>query len=52
MNVKSSVKIEQVQCEVVPEISNATWSNCLVIGKEVVFSGVTARGSDGSPEGG
>ena len=52
MTVKSSVKIEQVHCEVMPEISNATWSNCLVIGKEVVFSGITARGSDGSPEGG
>lgn len=27
----------------VPEPPNATWSNCLVIGQEVVMSGVTAN---------
>lgn len=31
---------------------NATWSNGLVIGDEVVLSGVTARGADGRPVGG
>ena len=36
----------------VPEPSGASWSNCLVVGREVVFSGVTARGPDGKPIGG
>lgn len=31
---------------------SATWSNCLVVGREVVMSGVTARGTDGAPIGG
>ena len=34
-----------------PEPPGASWSNCLVIGREVVFSGVTARGADGRPIG-
>lgn len=36
----------------VPEPPGATWSNCLQIGRELVFSGVTARGPDGAPMGG
>jgi enamine deaminase RidA (YjgF/YER057c/UK114 family) len=31
---------------------DATWSNCLLVGREVVMSGVTARGRDGRPIGG
>ncbi len=34
------------------EPSGATWSNCLVVGREIVMSGVTARGKDGFPIGG
>lgn len=30
----------------------ATWSNCLVVGSEIVLSGVTARGKDGAAIGG
>lgn len=36
----------------VPEPPGATWSNCLLIGREVVFSGVTARAGDGTTIGG
>lgn len=36
----------------VPEPPGASWSNCLQIGRELVFSGVTARGADGRPLGG
>lgn len=36
----------------VPEPPGASWSNCLLIGRELVFSGVTARGADGRPIGG
>lgn len=34
------------------EPPGATWSNCLVVGREIVMSGVTARGSDGKATGG
>jgi 2-iminobutanoate/2-iminopropanoate deaminase len=34
------------------EPPRATWSNCLVIGNEIVLSGVTARGRDGAASGG
>lgn len=34
------------------EPPNATWSNGLVIGDEVVLSGITARGADGKAIGG
>ncbi|SLN63595.1 RidA family protein [Oceanibacterium hippocampi] len=36
----------------VPEPPGASWSNCLLIGREVVFSGVTARTADGNAAGG
>lgn len=35
-----------------PSPPGATWSNCLLVGRELVMSGVTARGADGKPEGG
>jgi 2-iminobutanoate/2-iminopropanoate deaminase len=35
----------------VPEPPGASWSNCLRIGRELVFSGITAQGPDG-PTGG
>ena len=35
-----------------PEPPGASWSNCLQIGRELVFSGVTARGPDGTAIGG
>ena len=34
------------------EAPGQTWSNCLVIGREIVLSGVTARGADGRAIGG
>ncbi len=34
------------------EPAGATWSNALIVGREVVLSGVTARGADGAPIGG
>jgi 2-iminobutanoate/2-iminopropanoate deaminase len=36
----------------VAEPPNATWSNGLVIGDEIVLSGITARGADGKAIGG
>jgi 2-iminobutanoate/2-iminopropanoate deaminase len=42
----------KVESPDVPEPPGASWSNCLVIGREVVFSGVTARGADGRVIGG
>lgn len=35
--------VRHVKVSLVPEPPNATWSNCLVIGQEVVLSGVTAN---------
>ena len=34
------------------EPPGASWTNCLIIGQEVILSGVAARGGDGSPVGG
>lgn len=34
------------------EPPGATWTNCLLVGREIVMSGVTARGSDGKAIGG
>lgn len=36
----------------VPEPPDATWSNGLVVGDEMVLSGITARGADGKAIGG
>lgn len=35
--------VRHIKVPSVPEPPNATWSNCLVIGQEVVMSGVTAN---------
>ncbi len=48
----SKVTVQKVRSATVPEPPQASWSNCLVIGREVVFSGVTARGPGGVTEGG
>lgn len=42
----------KISTSVVPEPPTATWSNGLVIGDEIVLSGMTARGSDGRAIGG
>jgi len=34
--------VRHLKSERVPEVPGATWSNCLVIGNEVVMSGMTA----------
>lgn len=34
------------------EPPGATWTNCLLVGQEIVMSGVTARGTDGKAIGG
>ncbi|MGA1599818.1 MAG: RidA family protein [bacterium] len=52
MKASSPLQLQQVRCDAVPQAPEASWSNCLVVGREVVFSGVTARGVDGFPEGG
>ena len=45
-------EVARVRTTAVPDIPGASWSNCLKIGREVVVSGITARGSDGLPVGG
>ncbi|WP_175942892.1 RidA family protein [Caballeronia sp. BCC1704] len=35
--------VARVQCEQVPDAPHATWSNALVIGNEIVMSGMTAH---------
>ena len=47
--MKGAVKIDAPGISTPP---GASWSNCLLIGREVVFSGVTARGPDGLTAGG
>ncbi|SKA35045.1 Enamine deaminase RidA, house cleaning of reactive enamine intermediates, YjgF/YER057c/UK114 family [Enhydrobacter aerosaccus] len=42
----------RVSTPAIAEPAAATWSNCLVVGNEIVTSGVTARGRDGAPIGG
>lgn len=42
----------KIDCLEVPEPPGASWSNGLVIGREIVLSGVTARASDGKAIGG
>lgn len=44
--------IRKIAAPGVTEPLNATWSNGLVIGDEVVLSGITARGADGKTLGG
>lgn len=44
--------VEKVVTPGAAEPPGATWSNCLVIGDEIVVSGQHARGPDGAPIGG
>ena len=44
--------VERVAVPGMAEPPGASWSNCLRIGQEIVVSGVTARGGDGSIAGG
>lgn len=46
------VSVRKIAAEGLKEPPGATWSNCLVLGDEVVMSGLTARGGDGMPIGG
>jgi 2-iminobutanoate/2-iminopropanoate deaminase len=41
------IKVEKIATPEVPEPPGASWSNCLKIGRELVFSGITAQGPDG-----
>ncbi|MAK54757.1 MAG: translation initiation inhibitor [Pusillimonas sp.] len=43
MSPNQNGNVLHVKVPSVPEPPNATWSNCLVIGSEVVMSGVTAN---------
>ncbi len=36
------VAVRRVMCDAVAEPATATWSNCLVLGNEIVLSGMTA----------
>jgi enamine deaminase RidA (YjgF/YER057c/UK114 family) len=47
-----NVSFRIVTGHAVLEPPKATWSNCLVVGNEIVLSGVTARGKDGAAIGG
>lgn len=38
-----SITVRHVAVAHMPEPPNATWSNCLVVGSEIVISGVTAN---------
>jgi len=40
-------RVEKIVAPEVPEPPGASWSNCLRIGSELVFSGITAMGPDG-----
>ncbi len=46
------IPVKKIATPDVPEPAGASWSTCLVVGREVVFSGVTARGHDGAAVGG
>ena len=52
MKEAANVTVQKVSCPTVPAPPQASWSNCLLVGREVVFSGVTARGAGGQTEGG
>jgi len=45
-------EVTRVRTPAVPDIPGASWSNCLKIGREVVVSGITARGPGGVTLGG
>lgn len=46
------IAVEKIRVPQAVEPPGATWSNCLVIGDEIVISGQHARGADGLPIGG
>ena len=48
----SPLDVRHIAAAGLTEPPGATWSNALVVGREVVLSGVTARGADGAPIGG
>ena len=50
--MSASLPVRRVDGAGVSAPATATWSNCLVVGREIVMSGVTARGADGHPVGG
>lgn len=39
----SEVHVKRVNCEAVPDLPHASWSNALVVGQEVVLSGQTGH---------
>lgn len=43
--------VDKIATPEVPEPPGASWSNCLRVGRELVFSGITAQAADG-PRGG
>lgn len=43
MTLAAAISVRHVVVPEAPEPPNATWSNCLVVGNEVVISGVTAN---------
>ncbi len=53
MRAQSSAKKRRVISAKVPESPEAgTWSNCFVVGDQVILAGMVARGADGSLIGG
>ncbi len=48
----SDLVVEKIKVPGAAEPPGTTWSNCLVIGDEIVISGQHARGLDGLPIGG
>jgi len=42
------IPVRRIETPEVPEPPGASWSNCLQVGRELVFSGVTARGPAGT----
>lgn len=43
MTVGTAIPVRRVNCKAVPDLPHATWSNALVVGREVVLSGQTAH---------
>lgn len=44
MNPASSrTAVRHVRTDQVPELATATWSNCLVVGEDIIVSGMTAH---------
>jgi hypothetical protein len=43
---REPLRVTRVDAPGIAAPTNATWSNCIVVGREVAISGVTARGPD------